>query len=776
MNNKLDNTTACLLLKAVLHISNSTNEPCSDLNYKYKSSISYVYLILSIIYLEKIRALPDKLHKQINHTTSNTEFYLFKNVLDFQLNTLGIKKYIFSAYKTELNNEHFLELIKILKKIISLPVINIELLGYLYEYFQQYQLEKNNSDNSNALQLKLNLNELKYKYIIIHSDLAKKKQGSFFTPPYLIDKLITAGLTEKLNQITSLSDLLSFKVLDPACGAGNILLQVFYELYEKALQNFNQSINPEGLKKLILKNCIFGADIDDFACEITKLILFLASGKFEHFENIANGNFLMENLEGYSKNIDTSKFFKNNPSEFSLIIGNPPYLNIQNIDEIEKKYYLDNYLSAYRRFDIYLLFIEKSLQSFLKKDGILAFIIPDKFLTQSYAKKCRQLILKNHSIKEIINFNKLNLFSNASVSPIIITINTCKNTNNDIKISEIFEKTTKNNFINQNSYLDMHDFTFRIGWNVYKQEIIEQIQSKSFPLHKLCYISWGAQPGNAKKFIFNNIDQVAPENKKYLKPLIRGGNLDRYTISYTGDYLLYLTEGDLKLHRPALAELFESKKIVIAEVSASKGIVACLDNEKFYTNHSIINCIHKKDLLEVNQNILNSRGIKIFDETENIENKWHENHNAYTRGGKIYRHCGFNNICLNYAMSIINSRLINFYFKNFLSGNLNVFPELIKFLPIFDIGLVDQNNNFEHYQSLINNNDFEKIKNILENLLNNNNYSDIHSIFSLITDKLINLKLNLNTSGFLELDNILDNAIFKLYGLNDNQINFIKNE
>jgi len=773
LSTKLVNNLPNLVLKAVLLISNSLVDSCPDLEYRYKASMSYIYKLLAIIYLEKSRILPDKLIKQVNYTNSVNDIFLFNNTLDFQLKYLGLKNKLFASFEAQITEKYFLDLIKILKSLIHLD-INIGSFGYLYENLQQYQLINNGPHYNDGVQLKLNLSKQDYEYIIVQSNSEKKKQGSFFTPPELIDRLTNSSLTPKLAQITSLTDLLNYKILDPSCGGGNILLQAFYSLYDKALQDLNQSISPADLAKLVLTNCIFGVDIDDFACDITRLVLFLASGHADHFDNILNGNFLIDNLENYPHNLDTERLFKNNQSKFSLIIGNPPYLNIQNITETEKKYYINNYVSAYRRFDAYLLFVEKSLQNMLIEGGTLAFIIPDKFLSQSYAKKLRELILNNHTVKEIIHYDNQSLFKEATVLPIIITINIGKHENNDIKTTEVSLNKEEVAFIKQDTYLNMHNFTFRVGWNTHKQEIIEQIQSKSFPLYKLCYVSWGAQPGNAKKFIFNNTNLITQAYQKHLKPLIRGGNINRYGISYTKDYLLYLIDGDLKLHRPAFPKLFESEKITIAEVTAKKGLIACLDREKFYTNHSIINCIHKKNLLNLSSEILNSRGVKILESDDETVYKWKEDKIAYTRGGSVYKSSRFNNINLSYALSIINSTLINFYFKNLLSGDLNVFPELVRFLPVFDVGIITEQNNNNKFQHLIVSNDYENMENILEDIINVKDYSAIHNVFSQIAEKLMELKASNHSDKFIALDNILNNAVYKLYELNPTQIEYIK--
>ncbi|MDD3014268.1 MAG: N-6 DNA methylase [Candidatus Gastranaerophilales bacterium] len=759
------NNTEYSLLQAVLFLSNSLEDSFSDLDCRYKTSISNVYRILTVLYFEKTGLLEDKLHRQINYVRSINELPLFINTLNLQIRHLGINDWLFLNYKKdiEVNKEYFTDFIRVLRNIASFDSINIEFFGYLYEYFQQYNLA-DNFQNSGSVQLKLSLGKPDYRYIIAESDNTRKKQGSFFTPPELIDRLINSSLAQKIDKISSLGELLEIRILDPACGGGNILLKTFNYLYNKAVSDFNQSINPDDLKRLILKNCIYGIDIDYFACEITKLTLFLAGGKLEHLENISCRNFLIEKPAEYKL------------PEFSLIIGNPPYLNIQNITETGKKYYLLNYRSAFRRFDLYILFVEKALGNSLKKDGTLAFIVPDKILTQSYGKKIRQLILENHTIKQIISYETQTFFKNACVTPVIIVINKSKIDKNQVKTVKIKSKKENITFIDQDSFSNSFNFSFRISWNVQTQEIIELIQTKSFPLQELCYISWGAQPGDAKKFIFNNINLVKNEFRNHLKPLIRGGNVDRYKISYSKDYLLYLTDGILKLHRPAFKELFESEKIVIAEVTATKGIIASIDNQNFYTNHSIINCIHKNRLLNVEPDILKSRGIKIAENKESLDiYRWKEQELAYTRGSCVYKNSRFNSISLKYALSLINSKLINFYFKNFLSGNLNVFPELIRFLPVFDIGLIrDQNTDTDYPQSLLDNNDPANFEMLLNKAISDKDYPVVHNILALATDRLVSLNNNVFKSEFMTLDNIVNNAVYGLYELNEKQIQYIE--
>ncbi len=780
LNNKFDNNLLYFVTKAILLSSNSLNLPDMNLLKVYKASICYVFKILAIIYCEKHRSLQSvKLIETIFSDIKEYENNLFNKVLDYQMKALKLNEADSQLFAPDLKEnisvkeKYFGEFIDTLKNIIKSNNLNIESLGYIYENLQQYKLVQNIPPIEDSLQLKLNLERDDYDYILIKSNESRKKQGIFFTPARLINHLLESSLLSRLEEVESLEELLGIKVLDPACGGGNILIGVFNCLYDKALSLPDNVIHPEELKKLILKQCIYGIDLDPVACEIAKLSLFLLTGKTDHFKNVLNANYLIESLENYKYNLDLELLFNDAEQKFDLIIGNPPYINIQYLNEEEKAYYLQFYSSAFRRFDIYVLFFEKSLRYLLKEDGLLAFIVPDKFLTQSYAQKLRKLILDNYSIKKIISYKEQLVFKNAVVEPVIIVINSKKEENPYIETVEIKQNTEKENFLNQSTFLNMYNFGFRISWNIFKQEIIETVQNKSFPLSEMSYISWGAQPGNANKFIFKNPDLVPADLQQYVKPLIKGKNLDKYQVSYSGDYLLYVIEGEDKLHRSAFKELFESEKVVISEVTKNKGIVAALDNQKYYTNHSIINCIHKRDLFKLPIETLTSKGIKVTDDFIN-EYKWLDNDNAYTKKISISKNSRFNNITLKYVLGILNSNVINFYFKNFLSGDLNVFPELVRFLPVFDI----TTQSFDVFDSIefiefLSVQDYESAKSYLVKTIQQENYWKAHQLITIVVEIMISLKNELKIQEFVEFNNILNSAVYSLYNLNKDQIAYI---
>jgi len=105
--------------------------------------------------------------------------------------------------------------------------------------------------------------------------------------------------------------------------------------------------------------------------------------------------------------------------KFNYIVGNPPYVPITQLSEVEKNLYRTLFKTAHNRFDLYILFFEQAMES-LKKNGRLVFITPEKFLYVSTASPLRQLLSQKY-IAEIHLVDE-QTFGDLTTYPTITTV------------------------------------------------------------------------------------------------------------------------------------------------------------------------------------------------------------------------------------------------------------------------------------------------------------------------------------------------------------------
>ena len=220
-------------------------------------------------------------------------------------------------------------------------------------------------------------------------------------------------------------------------------------------------------KKRVLLGNVYGVDIDPQAVEVTKLSLLLKvlegesqqtlDNQFRLFHeralpdlggNIKCGNSLIgpdffnghqlklfDDAERYRVNIfDWHAEFPEimgpppdprNPSPqspnpkfgFDAVIGNPPYVRIQTMQEFapqEVEFIKKAYRSASQgNYDIYVVFVERGL-SLLRRDGVLGFITPHKFFNAKYGQPLRSLIADGRHLSHAVHFTDQQVFKGAT--------------------------------------------------------------------------------------------------------------------------------------------------------------------------------------------------------------------------------------------------------------------------------------------------------------------------------------------------------------------------
>ncbi|MBR1467304.1 MAG: Eco57I restriction-modification methylase domain-containing protein, partial [Bacteroidaceae bacterium] len=105
---------------------------------------------------------------------------------------------------------------------------------------------------------------------------------------------------------------------------------------------------------------------------------------------------------------------------FDIVIGNPPYIQLQNNGgELAKLYENCNYSTFARTGDIYCLFYERGWQ-LLKKNGHLCYITSNKWMRAGYGEKTREFFANKTNPMLLIDFAGVKIFESATVDTNIL--------------------------------------------------------------------------------------------------------------------------------------------------------------------------------------------------------------------------------------------------------------------------------------------------------------------------------------------------------------------
>ena len=341
---------------------------------------------------------------------------------------------------------------------------------------------------------------------------------------------------------------------------------------------------------------------------------------------------------------------------FDIVIGNPPYINVEKISD--RKAIYDAFKTCIMRTDLYIAFIEKGC-SLLAPYGTLSFIIPYSYTNQKYAQLSRKMLLDNFIVDEIVDTSNYFVFNSATVKNIILRVS------NKPRFTRVRIAMNRDDFrsrkftefaVNQDVFRELPENRFRTNDLSSASNIKRKIDAESVKMGDICLTSYGARINSKYDSSRLKSYYLYDEYEEGLKPFIEGRNIQRYYHERCG-WLKYCPD---EHYRPVFPEIFENEKIISAKI-VNERLRFSYDDKNLYNSDTVVNCVRIDKLRKAKHRTAEKicESCKDFDFVSQYDMK--------------------------FLLGILNSHLVNWYFFTFISDDLNFFPDNEQQFPIIDL-------------------------------------------------------------------------------------------
>jgi len=345
--------------------------------------------------------------------------------------------------------------------------------------------------------------------------------------------------------------------------------------------------------------------------------------KFFHWE-IEFPEVFYEKAAVFGQKID-----KKENSGFDCVIGNPPYIQLSMDETLRNSmqaYLLERFVFSMGRLNTFGFFTKLGLE-LSKLSGLVSMIIPNTFLTMPYYSDFRENILQSARIDSFLLFDSLP-FEDAVVENIVYvfqkTTDNTKINKNKVTIyeaSEILKGTSKPvRAIPQSLYQQLFEKAFNPYLDDQLIRLFDKLNANNTLLTSLVEINQAiALKHDRDKYLTPN-----PQGLQY-KKVLDGRDIDRYSLDFSGTYLKYSRDA---IHSCKREDIFTSPEKLFFRRVGDK-IIATVDNEQHYALNTLV---------VINRKVSSAN--------------------------------------LMFLLSLLNSRLLTWYFNSFLKSIKDVFSEI----------------------------------------------------------------------------------------------------
>jgi hypothetical protein len=383
---------------------------------------------------------------------------------------------------------------------------------------------------------------------------------------------------------------------------------------------------------------------------------------------------------------------------FNIVIGNPPYVQIKQIPDEDKPYYVRRFRFATGRFNLFYFFLEMT-EKLSSKNGISSYIIPDRLLLNTQCVELRNWLLNQQTILEIDSFDE-SVFDSAVVDSIIIFYKNIKNAGKYItaKANTSVNKIGDDDYIQIpiNYFTSSPNSQFDLNYSASKSDLIDKIRKDTVSLGLISDTRDGIIQSKIPDVLF-----LKKKQNRFCKPLLFGKDINRYTLVYDDNWVNYQPEEMMKIElnrgggglRLRTKDIFEREKILTRQTADR--IIGTIDLDNYYYSNTL-------------------HGTAITDNSYDIR----------------------------FVLALLNSKTLNYYYKATTAEGGKVFAQIkIEILRQFPI---------------------KKTKNQKQ--------------FIDLVDKILSKKTSDSESDTSKLEKQIDELVYKLYDLTEEEIKIIEGD